>query len=683
MKTNEQTRLIFVFCVLFIFIQLTQTSFSQWLPEQRLTNSNGSSVGNSNNSKWITVSDNFVHVVWTDDRNGKPAVFYKRSSDHGATWSNDLKINNTDSTANYPAITSSGQFVHIVWRDDRNDTTNIYYVYSSNSGSSWSTNTLLSPNKTGIGMSISCENEHVIVCWTDTRFGNGQVYLKTSSNNGQSWNDEFRIMNPSMTAQYPSVCQSGSNVHIAWNIQYPSYQVRYIKSTDYGLTWGDQEILVTAGIPWIPSISVSGNDVHLAYMIQTAATQYNNFYKRSTDNGVTWSSGTAITTSNGAMGPYIQSYGSVIHYVWRDHRAIDNGIYYRISTDNGINWANELKLSGSGEQAENPCISVSNSALHVVWNDPRVGNNEIYYRRNLTGNGPYSVSGLVTLQDNNQPVTGGYVKAIKYESSTSKIITVDSTGINPNGTYTLPHVPSESLDLMFYQDDDMLQFVPTYYVSTIDWREATQITPTTNLTNINCQVYRINNTTNPFNISGQVTANIDNPYVTHIKDAIIYVKSGSFFKNYGISNGSGSYIATKLPSGSYELITYRMGFAPVSQNVTITNSSLNNINFDLGNPLIGIDPIVGTIAEEYSLSQNYPNPFNPTTTMKFALPLSEIVRLSIYDILGREIETLVNEKLAAGSYSVNWDASGYPSGLYFYRLESDNFTETRKMVLIK
>ena len=158
MKTKEQTRLIFVFCILFLFIQLSQTSFPQWLPEQRLTNSNGSSVGNSNNSKWITVSDNFVHVVWTDDRNGRPAVFYKRSSDHGATWSADIKINNTDSTANYPAITSSGQFVHIVWSDSRSDTSNIYYINSSNSGTSWGPNTLLSPNKAGVGISISSEN---------------------------------------------------------------------------------------------------------------------------------------------------------------------------------------------------------------------------------------------------------------------------------------------------------------------------------------------------------------------------------------------------------------------------------------------------------------------------------------------------------------------------------------------
>ncbi len=295
----------------------------------------------------------------------------------------------------------------------------------------------------------------------------------------------------------------------------------------------------------------------------------------------------------------------------------------------------------------------------------------------------YSVSGYVTFKDNNQPVQSGYVKALYYDESSSGIVTVDSTNIQSNGYYALTNVPKDTIDLMFYQDDEELDFVPTYYVSTIDWREATPVYTSQNLTNINCQVYRINNTANPFNISGQVTTKLDNSSVTSIKDAIVYAKSGGTFRNYGVTNGDGSYITTKLPAGSYELITHRMGFAPVTQNVTITNSSLNNINFDMGSPLIGINIINENIPTKYLLSQNYPNPFNPATTIKFAVPDAGLIKLSVYDILGREIEILANENLSAGTYSVNWDASNFPSGIYFYRLEGSNFAETKKMVLIK
>jgi len=87
--------------------------------------------------------------------------------------------------------------------------------------------------------------------------------------------------------------------------------------------------------------------------------------------------------------------------------------------------------------------------------------------------------------------------------------------------------------------------------------------------------------------------------------------------------------------------------------------------------------------DEYKLEQNYPNPFNPFSTIKFELPKSSVVSLKVYDIPGREINELVNEFRTAGKYEVTFDASKLPSGVYFYRLQSENFVKTRKMVLIK
>ncbi|HRB01524.1 MAG TPA: T9SS type A sorting domain-containing protein, partial [Ignavibacteria bacterium] len=79
----------------------------------------------------------------------------------------------------------------------------------------------------------------------------------------------------------------------------------------------------------------------------------------------------------------------------------------------------------------------------------------------------------------------------------------------------------------------------------------------------------------------------------------------------------------------------------------------------------------------------YPNPFNPVTNLEFAISDLGFVSLKIYDINGREISTLVNEKMSAGSYIVQWDASNYSSGSYLYKLDSEGFTETKKMILMK
>ena len=91
----------------------------------------------------------------------------------------------------------------------------------------------------------------------------------------------------------------------------------------------------------------------------------------------------------------------------------------------------------------------------------------------------------------------------------------------------------------------------------------------------------------------------------------------------------------------------------------------------------------GEIPKEYKLFSNYPNPFNPATTIKFDLPKSSFVRIKIYNSTGREVETIVNEKLSAGSFEVAWNASNFASGIYFYEINAENFKETKKMVLTK
>ncbi len=105
--------------------------------------------------------------------------------------------------------------------------------------------------------------------------------------------------------------------------------------------------------------------------------------------------------------------------------------------------------------------------------------------------------------------------------------------------------------------------------------------------------------------------------------------------------------------------------------------------------LVGINQISSEIPESFSLSQNYPNPFNPVTTICFAIPLlrgvpeGRGVLLKVFDILGNEVVTLVNEQLSPGTYEVEWDATNYTSGVYYYTLTAGDYFETKKMVLLR
>ncbi len=104
--------------------------------------------------------------------------------------------------------------------------------------------------------------------------------------------------------------------------------------------------------------------------------------------------------------------------------------------------------------------------------------------------------------------------------------------------------------------------------------------------------------------------------------------------------------------------------------------------------VIGLEPISSEIPSEFKLMQNFPNPFNPVTNIRFQIPKSTFVKLTVFDVNGKEIETLINQILNAGTYNYDWDANIYSSGVYFYRIETDpetssGFTESKKMVLIK
>lgn len=96
-----------------------------------------------------------------------------------------------------------------------------------------------------------------------------------------------------------------------------------------------------------------------------------------------------------------------------------------------------------------------------------------------------------------------------------------------------------------------------------------------------------------------------------------------------------------------------------------------------------MDEFKQTIPTKYSLDQNYPNPFNPSTTISFGLPKQEFVTLKIYDVLGKEVTTLVNEEMSAGNYTKTWDAKDLSSGIYLYKLNAGKFTETKKMILVR
>ena len=111
--------------------------------------------------------------------------------------------------------------------------------------------------------------------------------------------------------------------------------------------------------------------------------------------------------------------------------------------------------------------------------------------------------------------------------------------------------------------------------------------------------------------------------------------------------------------------------------------TLESAYSDVASLLVDVNERKLELPKEYSLSQNFPNPFNPTTKIEFALPKNAMTKIVIYDLLGREVQTLINNELRAGYHEINFDASNFRSGVYFYSIQAGDFIQTKKMILIK
>jgi len=484
----EKTITLFIILILNSSFLINVTP-AQWEPDVRLTNDPADSYTSINNAWCVASSGDTVNVVWGDNRDGNYEIYYKRSTDNGLNWGIDKRLTNNVSGSGEPSIAVFQSVVHIIWSDERDGNSEIYYKRSTDGGSSWGTDKRLTNNlSTSLFPSVAVSGSTVHIVWRDDRDSNNEIYYKRSTDWGINWESDTRLTNNPAESWLPSIAVSGLIVHVVWfDTRDSNEEIYYKRSTDGGLTWGqDTRLTNNAASSECPSISVSGSIVHVVWQDWRDGNP-EIYYKRSTNGGTNWGADTRLTTNfYESRYPSVSVSGSVMHVIWEDNRDGNYEIYYKRSTNGGMDWGTDTRLTNNAASSESPSISVSDSAVYVVWYDFRDGNYEIYFKRNPTGN----------------------------------------------------------------------------------------------------------------------------------------------------------------------LITE-------------------------------INKISSEIFENYRLYQNYPNPFNPVTTIRYSLPRAGEVKLTIFDALGREVQTLLNEKQQAGVYEAVFDASIYPSGVYFYRLNSGSFTDTKKLLLIK
>lgn len=369
-------------------------------------------------------------------------------------------------------------------------------------------------------------------------------------------------------------------------------------------------------------------------------------YGRCIDTGKTILFG-AIRSTKFFLSPYISG----------------SGIFNRFTEGIGITSASKIGSSG----------------IAVAFLKGCVLNNVVYGDTSTTTH----VFGTVQYSDNNQPASNGYVKAMQLNRTTGDIIVLDSVQIQPGGFYYFRALPHDSYYIVAYPNsEEECDYVPTYYPSTINWQNAVTVNTGSNPEHVKISVFKKSSLNGSFSISGRVSSQV-NQLFNALKDVNVYLKQGNIYRTFNITKNLGQYKLNELTSGSYQIVVNRLGYVNLQQSFTVNNSNLENINFFLEPTFIKTVSTVDNLPEKYNLSQNYPNPFNPVTNIKFDLPKGSFVTLKVYDITGKESATLVNEIKAKGSYLVDFNATNLSSGIYFYRLETNDFNETKRMMIVK
>jgi hypothetical protein len=365
-------------------ITIPTVILAQWGPDVRLTydSDNSSTIP----SKSVAAEGNTVHAVWRDTRDGNYEVYYKRSTDNGGTWGTDTRLTfNSDYSFN-PIVAVSGSDVHVVWFDNRPGNYEIYYKHSTDNGGTWGADTRLTDDAgSSFHPCVAVWDSYVHIVWRDERDENYEIYYKRSTDNGGTWGGDVRFTDDDATSKDPTIAVSGSNVYVIWSENRDGNpEVYYKRSTDNGGTWGKNIRLTDdPALTAYPCVTALSNNVHVVWRDMRDGND-EIYYKRSTDNGGTWGADTRLTDFSAIKRlPSVAASGSNVHVVWNDYR--DNReIYYKLSTDNGGTWGADTRLTDDPDNSYNPSVAASGGNVHVVWYDYRDENAEVYYKYNAS-----------------------------------------------------------------------------------------------------------------------------------------------------------------------------------------------------------------------------------------------------------------------------------------------------------
>ena len=371
---------------------LSAQAQAQWTPAKRLS----WTAGFSGLPRIAADTSGDLYVVWEENLSAmNTEIFFKKSTSGGGTWTTAQNITRNFSMSWWPDIAvDSLRNLHLTWTDDvYTANPDVCYKRSTNQGATWSEHRLLTcndfePCQEPRLAADSSGNLHVVAAYPPFwSIEETEISYMRSPDRGITWEEDWFVTSNSGESVNPALAvDSADNPHLVWSDDTDgNYEIFYKKSKDRGVTWSSRKKLTrTSTYSGYPDIAVDSLDnLHVVWS-EDINGNGDIFYKKGTDAGATWPLGMRLTnTAAGSEHPAIAIDSSNhIHVVWSDATSGNMEIYYRKSTNGGATWTPSQRLTWTSGGSYFPDLTIdSGGNLHVVWHDSTPGNREIYYKK--------------------------------------------------------------------------------------------------------------------------------------------------------------------------------------------------------------------------------------------------------------------------------------------------------------
>jgi len=642
-----------------LLLPTVEQTYAQWSTDPAINNAISAATSDQDSPTIVNDGSGGEIISWRDDRSGiNSDIYAQRINASGAVqWTtNGVAICTATGDQAYPSILSDGTGGAIItWQDSRTGTSDIYAQCINASGTvQWTANGVAICTATGnqfyYPRIVSDGTGGAIISWRDDRSGtNPNIYAQRINASGTvQWTANGVAICTATDAQYdPKIVSDGTGgAIITWDdhrsgTNYDIYA--QLINASGAVQWTANGVAISTGTgdqysPTIVSDGAGGEII--AFQDDRSGTSDMYAQCINASGTVQWTAnGVAICTATGLQSsPRIVSDGlSGAIITWYDDRSGTSNydIYaQRINASGTVQWTgNGVAICSATSVQSSPTIVINGTGGAIItWQDSRNGNGDIYAQCiNASGTVQWTADGVAicTATDAQESPTivgdgtgGAIITWQDYRSGTNY-------DIYAQRIYENSALPVE-----------LASFTAQTFSSRVElvWKTATEV--------------------NNYGFEIERRA----PGGAHLA----WIKTG-FVEGNGTTNSPKNYSYTdnNLKTGKY---VYRLkqidrdGKFKYSQEVEFA---------------------VGDVPSEFKLMQNYPNPFNPSTRIEFIVPENGRATLKIYDVVGRELETLVSEQKKPGSYSVQWDASNHSSGMYFARLSSGGKSQVKKLMLQK